>query len=153
MRRTLEERLAAKMQKGRAYECWLFMGCIAGRGYGGIQQGGKMLLAHRAAFELANGPIPAGTFICHTCDNRRCVNPAHLYAGTPQQNMDDKVARGRQSYLSGESNGCAKLTTGQVLAIRTARAGGAKQRELAAIYGVGQTQISKICIGKRWKQI
>lgn len=65
-------------------------------GYGQIEHCGRALRAHRVAYELANGPIPLGMVICHSCDNPRCVNVDHLFIGTQADNMADMVAKGRK---------------------------------------------------------
>lgn len=64
-------------------------------GYGQIHVNGTTITAHRWAWARANGPIPRGLYCCHACDVRRCVNPAHLFLGTAQDNTRDAIAKGR----------------------------------------------------------
>ena len=86
--------------------CWLWTANRNSVGYGMIAPGyggRSSILAHRASWELANGPVPAGLFVCHHCDTPLCVNPAHLFLGTDQENKDDMVRKGRSP--KGERSG------------------------------------------------
>jgi hypothetical protein len=75
--------------------CWHWTGRKTTRGYGQIQGEGSWTGAHRRAYSLTKGEIPDGHYVCHTCDNPPCCNPAHLFIGTPQDNVDDMIAKGR----------------------------------------------------------
>lgn len=101
-RRSLRERFFEKVEPEPTSGCHLWTGGInqATRtaGYGRIAApgGAPMLRAHRVAWELAHGPIPAGLFVLHRCDVTVCVNPDHLYLGTDVENRADAVSRGRR---------------------------------------------------------
>lgn len=76
--------------------CWEWIGAVRSNGYGVIRgDNGRTLRAHRVSYEMTVGPIPDGLDLRHHCDNRRCVNPAHLAPGTRLENMRDAVERGR----------------------------------------------------------
>lgn len=96
------DRILARVDKRAGPDkCWPWVGGSLNEGYGCIRLGsshGRIVLAHRAAWAIANGPIPDGLFVLHHCDNPPCCNPAHLFLGTHQDNMDDMVAKGRQSW-------------------------------------------------------
>lgn len=108
-------------------------------GYVRIKRKGKWVRAHREAWEKEHGPIPAGLFVLHRCDNRACREPEHLFLGTHQDNADDRVAKGRSA--KGLRNGRGRLRPASVEHIRRSRLPGV---ELADIYGVHPATISKI---------
>lgn len=96
---TLEEKLESLTSRKPGVACWLYCGAVHPVcGYGRFQWGGKCNFAHRIAYLVANGAEPpAGMMVLHSCDNRLCINPSHLRAGTHQDNMNDMVSRGRQA--------------------------------------------------------
>jgi hypothetical protein len=110
-----------------------------------------MLLAHRVAWELVNGPIPDGLCVLHKCDTPLCVNVEHLFLGTNAENSADMEDKGRQA--KGSANGFAKLTESDIPGIRRLLAAGVVQSEIGRRYGVGHWEISKIKTGKLWKHV
>jgi hypothetical protein len=75
--------------------CWLWLGSVSSGGYGQLKIGGKLHRAHRLAWIVFRGPIPAGMMVCHRCDVPLCVNPDHLFVGTARDNFRDCLAKGR----------------------------------------------------------
>lgn len=123
-------------------------------GYGQLNVGGRPMLAHRYSWERSNGPIPSNLHVLHRCDNRRCVNPDHLFLGTNLDNIRDMTLKGRGvgPSLHGESHPMVKLTWSKVQEIkRVYHAGGVSQRFLATQFGVSQTAIGRIVSGRGWR--
>lgn len=134
--------------------CWEWMACKSKKGYGSIHWTAiGEDKAHRVAYILAIGNIPSDMCVLHKCDNRSCCNPNHLYAGTNAQNVIDKISRGRQPCLIGERNGRAILSSENILEIREMRRSGYKLKDISAKYGVTMSNISQICLGKRWTEV
>lgn len=130
--------------------CHEWTGCIH-RGYGQFRFRGKTTRAHRVAWIIANGEIPDGLLVCHTCDNRCCVNPNHLFLGTPGDNSRDMTRKGRSAY--GEKHSQSKLTESDVNRIRELRKSGETQESIASRYGVARRTIGDVVNNKMWKHM
>lgn len=144
-------RFASHTKRNPASGCLEWQSYTDSWGYGRISQGPNgEVLAHRVAFILAHGPIPAGLYICHHCDNPKCVEPTHLYAGTAKDNTRDAVARHRFPDRKGGKNVRAKLTPDQIREIRLTRRKGAV---VAKEYGVHRGTITAIRSRRTWGHV
>ena len=131
--------------------CWRFRSPNSDIEYGRITVNGKRHSAHRISYELYKGAIPEGLLIRHRCDNRFCVNPDHLEAGTPKDNMQDCLDRGRHNPPRGSRNGRSKLDDATVLQIyREATKPGRVRVQVAREFGVSPSLVSSIANGTRW---
>ncbi len=128
-------------------ECWEWTAGKTG-GYGRFCINYKMYRAHRVSWYLTHGKIPASLCVLHSCDNRACVNPAHLFLGTRKDNMQDAAKKGR--IARGPRNGNSKLSANEVRKINELLAEGWDQQEIADEFEVHQVTISKIKRGKIW---
>jgi hypothetical protein len=146
---SLVQLFCSKVRIAGLDECWEWQGSKGSAGHGHFGTGrnhGVSGLAHRFSYILLKGK-PSG-LVCHSCNNPSCVNPSHLYDGTPQSNMDDKVRAGRASSFPGSSHPQAKLSEGQVEEILRSSLSSA---QLARDYQVSPQAISRIRRGKAWK--
>ncbi len=134
-----------------AEACWSRRGVPGTDGYGQVVLDRKPMKAHRLAWELEHGPIPERMFVCHRCDNRFCVRPAHLFLGTCADNQADMAAKGRS--LRGERHNMTILSDDDVLDIRAVRAFGGSQKAIAKAYGVARSTIGLICQRKTWRHL
>lgn len=144
---TFEQRFWSKVDKRSAHECWEWK-IPNTRGYGFISvngRGGGMKAAHRVSYELANGPIPDGHLIRHTCDNPPCCNPAHMILGDHDSNMLDMRVR--------ERSRTTKLTASQVREIRTRLANGESRGFMADEYGVSKVNVGRIERNEIWRHV
>lgn len=130
--------------------CWLWTGAVVHQGYGRFWFAGDYVLAHRFAAML-DGRDPSGLCVCHHCDVRLCVNPAHLFLGTSADNTADMVNKGRQA--KGERTNVTPLRPSEVVKIRRLRRAGAGLPALAARFGVSRITIHNIEHRKTWAHI
>lgn len=129
--------------------CWEWSGSCFKSGYGAFWRDGGMRYTHRESYEMTNGPVPTGLQVLHSCDNRRCVNPNHLRAGTSRENMQDAIDRSRLRH--GARHPCAKLTHQQVVALKERWVCGEKTSILARECGVSQSAVCNIIKGRSWR--
>jgi hypothetical protein len=143
----IEKRFWSYVDKNGPDGCWLWRG-TARQGYGIFRVRNREVKAHRYAYELCVGPIPADMIVMHSCDRRNCQNPEHLRPGTHAQNAADKVAKGRQ--MQGERHPCARLTAADVRLIRESSD---SHVDLAKRFGVHMGTIIDVRRGKSWKHV
>jgi hypothetical protein len=156
---SLEDRFWRKVDRTGA--CWIWRGVVSPKGYGkfGTWDGTKTRVrqAHRVAWELTHGPIPAGLSVCHNCptgDNPGCINPSHLWLGTTAENQADMAAKGRARAPRGSAAWCAKLTEQDVRTIRARHAEGRTSCvQIAATYGVDPHTIGMIVRRLTWRHL
>lgn len=144
------ERFWSKVDIKGLFDCWEWTASLNEDGYGYFRFNGSMAKSHRVSYQFYYGEIPKGKQVNHLCHNRKCVNPYHLYAGTHQDNMNDKVNAGRQAI--GIMHGSNKLTEKSVLEIRVNK-DKLTQTKLAKMYGVNHRTVGNIQSHKIWKHI
>jgi hypothetical protein len=163
-------------------QCWTWKGRAGTTGYGSFTAThGRTIGAHRFSWELHNGQIPVGLFVCHRCDNRICVRPDHLFLGTATDNIRDAKQKQRiaigdrngnrthperrprgeshgmrthpERIPRGERNGRARLTTADVRRIRALHAAGVPVRTIAPHFNVSPWTIWAILNGRNWASV
>lgn len=149
----IRERFFSKVRK--TPECWVWTAGRYPNGYGAFSLNGRKLHAHRALWILLNGDPGANLLVCHTCDNRQCVNPRHLFLGTNKDNLHDMWSKGRgyrHTAVKGSANYNAKLTEDQILRIREME-GSHSPRQIGLAFGVSRSAIQFILNGHTWKHV
>ena len=161
---SIRDRLNERINIDGTTECWNWTGTKNRDGYGVLWTGGKKenggqfkkasRLSYQEYHPLTTDISNINLFVCHKCiGNRACINPDHLYLGTPQDNMNDRREQGRENAANGEKLS-SKLTEKDVLEIRKLYAGGGyTYRKLGEIYNVSESCIGGIIIRKNWKHI
>lgn len=150
--RSETERFWSRINRKAADGCWLWQGATNPSGYGvfGVSPTYNVL-AHRYSWALSNGTIPQGDKVLHRCDVRRCVNPAHLFLGTQQDNMRDMCQKKRNAY--GQRSGAAKLTDTLVVAIYNRLKSGLSIGQAAVGMPVTPATVYAIKKGQTWKHL
>lgn len=153
---------------GEAGDCWNWRGSTSEGGPRRLPYGRfyisktKTVRAHRAAYMIHTGQHPGGMAVCHTCDNAKCCNPAHLWLGTVADNNADRAAKGRSAPTPltredrskfGEDHQQSKVTEGDVQEIRRRYEGGESVRVIAASYPLNATTIWRIATKRLWPHV
>ncbi len=150
----LKERFYSKVSLPNKNGCMLWSGAKDSWGYGHLTVNKTTVKAHRLSYILHKGNIQKEMYICHTCDTPACVNPEHLFVGTPKDNSQDCIAKGRfKKTQLGDDVATSKLDTKSVLEIIDLLKYGYTQVEIAEIYGVTTQNIHYIHHNKSWKHI
>ncbi len=146
---SLEDRLWRDVDRS-GDGCWEWQAAKITNGYGHFQFQKIHYYAHRTAWLVANGSIPTGLHVLHTCDNRACCRPDHMFLGTQADNMRDMIAKGRKT--RGEQSPNSKLTEDDVRYIRAMYP--AKQmKQLAAQYNVSTGAIFAVIHRVNWRHV
>lgn len=134
--------------------CWLWTASKFPRGYGRFRVNGADDGAHRFSYRLHYGDFSAGLLVCHACDVPACVNPAHLFLGTPQDNMADKMTKGRYRGVCGEAQGLSKLDEAQVRKIRKLHSESTLSYAAIGVrFGVSHATVGSVVRRETWRHV
>jgi len=155
-----KERIKYNTKMNEKTNCWEWQKGKDKDGYGQIAYKGKNERSHRASYIEFVGEIPERMYVLHKCDNPSCCNPDHLFLGTPQDNMDDKIRKGRDA--KGEKQGNSKLTRKKVVEIRKRfrkfksfkEESRTKQcKKIAKEFNISYSHIRRLYVKQSWKHV
>lgn len=134
--------------------CMIWMGVIGNCGYGQFfLLNKKAIRPHRLSYKYFKGEFNENLFICHTCDNKKCVAPDHLFVGTPKENMTDMINKKRDIKAKGSIHYLSKLKEKDILEIRKLRQSGKTYFEISEIFNVHMQTIAAIITGRSWSHL
>jgi hypothetical protein len=147
--KSMEQHIAESVFPEPNTGCWLWAGTLSHTGYGQISLKGKSYRAHRLIYSHCTGrELTPDIYLCHTCDNKLCVNPSHLFEGSTDENMQDMVSKGRQ--CKGVKQHLSKLVEEDVLKIREMIKEGFSDSYISQFFPVDRTGIYSVRVGRTW---
>ncbi len=152
----IKKRFFSKFSRKGDDDCWIWTGSRLPKGYGSFSVNRIRKNAHRVSWTIHYGEIPSGMLVCHKCDNPPCVNPYHLFIGTNQDNVNDKMNKGRQRWttVKGAQHYKAILTEKDVLKIRKMYSTKKYSSfQLAELFQVSRGCIDGVVYNKTWKHL
>jgi len=145
--KTEKELVTKRVSIHEITNCWNWQGAVSSSGYGTVRVAGVAWQAHRLSFSIFKGDV-GDLHVCHHCDNRKCVNPSHLFLGTRQDNMKDMVKKGRNVVTN------RKFAAHQIVSIRKAKENeGISYCGLGKRYGVSAEVIKCICLRTTYREV
>lgn len=138
---------------GGGDRCWHWQGPIYPNGYGRFNIRCDSFAAHRVAWFIKTGIDPGPLCVCHSCDNRICCRPDHLFLGTYEDNNHDMISKGRARWREGPEHAQARFNEAEVLSIRRRHAKGESCAALAEAFGVHKSAIGHIVKGTRYASV
>src|SRR5262245_35056999 len=148
-RRAPDEAFWDKVEHPDLFSCWLWKAYKSRQGYGRLNIRGRVVLAHRRAWELTQGPIPPAMAVCHRCDTPACVNPAHLFVAPQTENIADMRRKGRARHGRDRS----KLTEDDVRTIRGLVAAGASYGAAGRAFGISSGCVGDMVHRRTWAHV
>jgi len=154
-KKSITERFFEKIERIPEAGCWIWMGALLSGGYGAFKMVNptRQARAHVCSWELHNGAVPNGVCVLHQCDVPACVNPAHLFLGTNQDNSDDKFSKNRQRFHKGREHHSAKLSEENVRDLRRLWTEGLTITQLGERFHITPQHAWNIANKKRWAHL
>lgn len=165
MKRTVKQRFDSAYKEDPITGCWVWQKGLTEKRYGQFSINGSGIRAHRASWEIHNGPIPDGIFVCHKCDNPPCVNPSHLFLGTVIDNRRDASRKGRipkptrdffdnkQRFFRGELHPNAQFAVKDIVEIRAYPKVRGASVVIAKRFGCASITIWEILKERAWRPL
>ena len=153
---TVKERFMAKVDTTSSpIGCWIWNASTRSNGYGKFRVKGMYWGAHRFSFFMFIGPVPHDLFVCHSCDNKSCVNPDHLWLGSNKDNLDDAVRKGLhgKNLKRGETQHASIFTDADVLIMRRLANKNFTHGQIADLFDVERRCVSKVISRTTWKHV